>query len=158
MVLAAAAVISSLLSACTLGQASSFRGRAEASCRQIVTAASERALPKTNVDRLAYALDRYSDMDRVVAEVSSDISFPGGQNGRQLRDQWIDPARRSLRAGWDDLNRLREAIRSGPAGAIGPAYAAALQAGTVGVDRAGLRSDDLSTCATAFTAPSPPVD
>jgi hypothetical protein len=141
------------LTGCTLGQSSSFSGRAEASCRQ-ASADIKTASPTSDpVALLGNALDRYTDVERVVSEIASDVSFPGGARGQTLRSDWLEPARSSLRTGRDDLDTLRAAVRSGDRTAQITAYQAALTAGTVGVKPASLQALDLPACATLFTAP-----
>jgi hypothetical protein len=150
-----AACVGTGLTGCTLGQSSSFTGRAEASCRQAASEIKSASPTSDPVALLGNALDRYTDVERVVAEIASDVSFPGGSRGQTLRRDWLEPARSSLRTGRDDLDALRAAVRSGDQAAQTKAYRAALTAGTVGVKPAALQTLDLPLCATFFTPPTP---
>ncbi|MCW2529535.1 MAG: hypothetical protein JWM76_4395 [Pseudonocardiales bacterium] len=142
------------LTGCTLGQSSSFTGRADASCRQASDDISKASPTADPVTMLGDALDRYTDVERVVSEIASDVSFPGGARGRTLRSDWLEPARRSLRTGRDDLDTLRAAVRTGDRTEQATAYHAALTAGTVGVKPASLQALDLPSCAALFAAPA----
>ncbi len=146
-----------VLSGCTLGQASSFTGRADDACAKASSAIRALDPPTDGVPALSYALDRYTDIERLVSEVAEDVGFPGGASGTALKQRWIAPARASLKAGLDELEALREAVRAVPAdhAAIASALAVAGRAGTGGVDVAYLAAHGLAACAATFSDPVP---
>jgi hypothetical protein len=137
--------------ACTLGQATSFSGRADAACRQVADEVGPVPANPDPTEQLQYALDRYTDVERAVAEISSDVAFPGGARGRALRRDWIDPAEQSLRDGWDDLRRLSRAVAAGDDERAAAEFTAARSAGTAGVRPATIRAAGLDACAQLFT-------
>ena len=139
------------LAGCGLGQPQSFDGRSEKVC-----ASATRTLVKETpvTDPVAYAIDRFNELDRVLVTVSTDTGFPGGAAGRTLHTDWIVPARAALRAGRPHLEVLRLAVVAGSA-RRGADFAVAARVGEAGVRTAALRRDGLPICAALFAAPAP---
>jgi hypothetical protein len=135
-----------------VGQPTKFTPRANADCAKLTRAISRLDRADTGVTALSYAIDRYTDIERLVAEIATDTGFPGGSTGRQLRQQWVQPAQASLRQGRIDLNTLRAAVRAGDVPAQKSAFAAASIAGSAAVDTTALSGRGLGKCAVAFSA------
>lgn len=151
MVAIVGAIVVAALTGCTLGQARTFAGRAEDACAKASRSISTLDRRTTEVDAVAYVIDRYAILERLVAEIAGDTAFPGGDRGRRLRRIWIDPARASLRAGRDAMTVLRRAVAvHAPTDAT--VFASAAAAGTSGVDTAALTGAGFARCAAAFTA------
>ena len=136
---------------------SGYVSRSNRTCAEAGKTIGKLKTPADPKAGLAYALDRYVAVEKAVSTLT-DSSLPGGSTGRDLRDRWLRPARASLEAGATDLDRLRNAARSGDRAAASTAFTAATAAGTAGVDTGLLRSRSLTTCAALFTASTPSVD
>ena len=141
------------LTGCTLGESSTFAGRGQDSCEKTSSQIAALTRPISPVDRIGYALDRYTDVERLVSEISSDVSFPGGIRGATLRRGWLEPSRASLREGRVHLQALRVAVQSGDRAEQDRAFAESIRAGTVGVEPAALKANGLTSCVAVF-APS----
>ena len=147
--LVAGAVVATL-TGCTVGGPTGFTARSDHTCREAMNAIGALDAPHDAVTALAYALDRYSAVERAVSTLT-DSSLPAGQRGRELRERWLRPARASLEAADDELLRLRDAVRHRDDGAVAQAFADAAEAGTQGVDTTLLRARGLTDCAALFT-------
>jgi hypothetical protein len=148
-VLVAGAVVATL-TGCTVGGPTGFTARSDHTCREATNAIGALDAPHDAVTTLAYALDRYTAVERAVSTLT-DSSLPAGQRGRELRERWLRPARASLEAADDELLRLRDAVRHRDDGAVAQAFADAAEAGTQGVDTTLLRARGLTDCAALFT-------
>jgi hypothetical protein len=142
------------LASCSLGGSSGFVTRSNHTCADATKTIEALKSPRDPHAALAYALDRYVQVEHAVSTLT-DSSLPGGAVGRDLRDRWLRPARASLRTADTSLNRLRDAVRDGDRNGVSSAFAAAAEAGTSGVDTALLRERALSACATLFTPSAP---
>jgi len=149
-----AIVLSIVLASCSIGASSGFVARSNRTCADATKTIVALKAPRDPQAALAYALDRYVQIEHAVSTLT-DSSQPGGADGRALRDRWLRPARASLRAADSSLNRLRDAVRDGDRGGVSSAFAVAAVAGTSGVDIALLRERALSACATLFTPSAP---
>jgi hypothetical protein len=145
-----------ILGGCSLGRPTGFVARSNDTCATATKAITALKDPHDATSALAYTLDRYTAVERAVSTLT-DSSLPGGQNGRDLREGWLRPARDSLRAGYDDLSRLRDAARRRDVAGAVRAFGSAAAAGTSGVDTALLRSRGLTECALLFTPRTPPA-
>ena len=139
------------LAGCGLGQPKSFAGRSEKVC-----ASATRTLAKETpvTDPVAYTIDRFTELDRVLVTVSTDTGFPGGAAGQTLRTDWVIPARAALRVGRPSLNTLRVAVVAKSASRVAD-FAVAARIGEAGVKTAALRQAGLPVCAALFAAPAP---
>lgn len=144
------------IAGCSSG-GSGYVSRSNHTCAETRKTISKLKAPTDAKAGLAYALDRYVAVEQAVSTLT-DSSLPGGSAGRDLRDRWLRPARASLEAADADLNKLRDAARSGDRSAASSAFTAASAAGTAGVDTGLLRSRSLTTCAELFTASTPAAD
>ena len=144
------------LAGCAVGQPSGFTARSNDTCRTAIRAIEALDAPRNATAALAYALDRFTAVEHAVSTLT-DSSLPGGQSGRDLRDRWLRPARASLESADHDLDRLRDAVRSNDHDEAVHAFAAAVQAGTAGIDTGLLRTRGLTTCASLFTPVTPPT-
>jgi len=142
------------LASCSVGGSSGFVTRSNRTCADATKTIVALKAPRDPQAALAYALDRYVQVEHAVSTLT-DSSLPGGADGRDLRDRWLRPARASLRTADTSLNRLRDAVRDSDRGGVSAAFAAAAEAGTSGVDTALLRGRALSACATLFTPSAP---
>ena len=138
------------LAGCTVGRPTGFTARSNDTCREATKVIDTLDAPHDAAASLAYALDRYTAVERAVSTLT-DSSLPGGQRGRELRERWLRPARASLEAADDELLRLRAAVRRHDDGAVAQAFADASGAGTRGVDTTLLRARGLTDCAALFT-------
>lgn len=150
---AAAAGLALILTACDLGQPHSFTARAEKNCAS-ATRAITADTPVTNP--VAYAIDRFAQLDRVLVVVTTDRGFPGGPQGATLHTAWIRPARASLEAARPSLDRLRR-VAGTPTVQRARLFATAARAGDVGVRTAVLARLGLPRCAVLFNLPVPRV-
>ena len=141
------------LASCSLGGSSGFVTRSNHTCADATKTIEALKSPRDPHAALAYALDRYVQVEHAVSTLT-DSSLPGGADGRDLRDRWLRPARASLRTADASLNRLRDAVHDGDLDGVSSAFAAAAEAGTSGVDTALLRTRGLDACSTLFT-PAP---
>ena len=137
------------LTGCAVGRPLGFAGRTDSFCGDALTTISKLAPPATLEDKMRFATDRYTAIERTVSELT-DSSLPGGASGQQLRERWLRPARGSLQAGRAVLDQLRTAIQGHDTPAADRAFARSLSIGTDGVDDGLLRQRGLMTCATLF--------
>jgi hypothetical protein len=141
-----------LVSGCDLGHPGGFTARTESYCAQYSTQLSKLDQPKTLTTpkaQLQYAIDRYTDIERLVS-VFTDASLPGGKLGQQLRAQWLRPARASLLIGRTVLAQLRVAANTHDVSQANAAFSRSLAIGTQGVDTTLLRAQGLTTCSQVF--------
>jgi hypothetical protein len=150
---AAAVAVAALTAACAVGQPRDFAARADRLCAGVNRSLDHLTEAAQGVPALRWASTRHTDIEHLVAQLTDDTGLPGGGGGIALRDKWLRPARASLTQGLTDLETLRQAIRHDPA-AVGPALAAALRAGTAGVDTGYLTEQHMPACALTFTAPT----
>jgi hypothetical protein len=157
----AAATLALTLTACDLGQPRRFTARAEKYCataiRAIAADTSSTATSPTATsvpDPVAYVVDRFTQLDRVLVIVSTDRGFPGGTDGATLRSEWIRPARASLSAGRPSLDTLRQVVGA-PSAQRTQVFAVAARAGDGGVRVSVLRKLQLPHCAALFNEPVP---
>lgn len=136
---------------CGLGQPNTFAGRSEKACRGAIRTLAHET-PVT--EPVAYAMDRFTELDRILVSVTADGGFPGGTNGQTLRADWITPARASLTVGWPRLDALHKAVKVSAASRL-RAFDAAARVGATGVKAPVLRGLGLPMCAQLFTAPAP---
>jgi hypothetical protein len=139
------------LTACDLGQPRNFTARTEKYCAA-ATRAIAADIPVT--DPVAFAIDRFAALDRVLATVSTDRGFPGGANGATLHAAWVVPARASLKAARPSLDALRQ-VAGTPTARRTRLFAVAARAGDGGVRISVLRRLQLPQCATLFDQPIP---
>ena len=139
------------LAGCGLGQPNSFTGRSEKVC-----ASATRTLAKETpvTDPIAYAVDRFTELDRVLVTVSTDTGFPGGAAGQTLRTDWVLPSRAALKVGRPRLDTLRVAVVANSRRRVAD-FAIAARIGETGVKAAVLRQAGLPVCAALFAAPAP---
>jgi hypothetical protein len=155
-IVAAAATVAVVASAgCSVGRPTGFAARSNDTCATATKTIAALRDPHDATSALAYALDRSTAVERAVSTLT-DSSLPGGQAGQDLRERWLRPARSSLRAGDDDLVRLRDATRRHDVAGAVTAFGSAAAAGTSGVDTELLRSRGLTKCAGLFTPRTPP--
>ena len=139
------------LAGCGIGQPNSFPGRSEKVCQSAIrTLANE--TPVT--EPVAYAMDRFTELDRILVAVTADGGFPGGADGQTLRADWIVPARASLNVGRPRLDVLHSAVTVSAVSRL-RAFDAAARIGETGVKAPVLRDFGLPLCAQLFTAPAP---
>lgn len=139
------------LTSCDLGQPRNFTARTEKYC----TAASRSITADIPVtDPVAFAIDRFAAVDRVLVTVSTDRGFPGSTTGATLHSAWIVPARASLKAARPSLDRLRE-VADTPTVQRTRVFAVAARAGDGGVRISILRRLGLPQCAALFDQPVP---
>ncbi len=136
---------------CGIGQPNSFAGRSEKVCQSAIHTLADET-PVT--EPVAYAMDRFTELDRILVAVTADGDFPGGTAGQTLRADWITPARTSLKAGWPRLDVLHSAVTVSAASRL-RAFDAAARIGETGVRAPVLRGMGLPMCAQLFTAPAP---
>jgi hypothetical protein len=139
------------MTSCNLGQPGSFTARAEKYC---ASAARTLAADTPVTDPVAYAIDRFAAVDRVLVIVSTDRGFPGGPNGVALHSVWIVPARASLKAARPGLDTLRQ-VADTPTAQRTRAFTTAARAGDGGVRVSMLRRLGLPKCAALFNQPVP---
>lgn len=139
------------LAACDLGQPRNFTARAEKNCAS-ATRSIATDIPVT--DPVAYVVDRFAQLDRVLVIVSTDRGFPGGTDGATLRSAWIVPARASLKAARPGLDTLRQVVAT-PTARRTRVFALAARAGDGGVRISILRRVGLPNCAALFDQPVP---
>jgi hypothetical protein len=149
LALGAAAALVPLLGACNLGHPGGFTAGSNAFCRQASAAIAKLDRPDSPKEQLQYATDRYTVVERLVSEMT-DSSRPGATFGRQVRDDWLRPARASLVAGRTVLIDLRAAVTTSDAGAAASAFDRSQAIGTQGVDTGLLRAHGLLDCAKVF--------
>lgn len=134
------------LTSCDLGQPRNFTARAEKYC-----AAASRSItaeiPVT--DPVAFAIDRFTEIDRVLVTVSTDRGFPGATVGATLHSDWIVPARASLKASRPSLDTLRQ-VADTPTAERTRVFTVAARAGDGGVRISILRRLGLPQCAALF--------
>ena len=137
------------LAGCGLGQPNSFAGRSEKVC-----ASATRTLAKETpvTDPVAYTIDRFTELDRILVTVSTDTGFPGGAAGQTLRTGWVLPARASLRVGRPSLNTLRVAVVAKSRSRVAD-FAVAARIGETGVKTTVLEQADCRVCAALFLHP-----
>ncbi len=153
---AVAAVAAVAVAGCSVGQPTGFVSRSNDTCATATKVVDALKAPRDPGAALAYALDRYTALEHAVSTLT-DSSLPGGKSGRDLRERWLRPARASLRAGDDEMARLRDAVRRRDDAAAAVAFGSAAMAGTSGVDTTLLRTRGLIKCATLFTPNTPPT-
>ena len=139
------------LGGCQLGQPHSFTARTEKNCAAVVRSLTAH-IPVT--DPVAYTVDRFGALDRLLVTVTTDRGFPGGTDGADLHADWVVPARAALKAGRPSLDSLRE-IPATSAAARARAFRIAVRVGDAGVRTATLRRLGLVQCATLYTLPTP---
>jgi hypothetical protein len=144
------------LAGCTIGRPTGFTARSNDTCRSAAREIDALDTPRDPGTALAYALDRYTAVERAVSTLT-DSGLPGGSSGRVLRERWLRPARTSLTAAGDDLLRLRTAVRRRDSAAAALAFGSAADAGTAGVDTTLLRARGLTACAVLFTPTAAPL-
>lgn len=132
-----------------------FTARSNSFCSDALTAIAKLPTPTSPLQKMQYATDRYTIVEKAVSELT-DSSLPSGANGAALRDHWLRPARASLDAGRATMTTLRDAVHSGDTAATGPAFAATRSVGTAGVDTDLLRARGLDRCAVLFTPDESP--
>jgi hypothetical protein len=142
------------LSACAVGRPQAFTARSNSFCSDALRTITSLKTPSTPLTQIQYATDRYTALERAVSELT-DSSLPGGGRGGELRDQWLRPARSSLKQGRQPLLALKNAVHADDASAAATAFRAARIVGTAGVNTSLLRSNGLVTCATLFTPTAP---
>lgn len=139
-----------LLSGCDLGHPGGFTARSNSYCAQSARQINALARPADAQQQLQYAIDRYTAIERLVSEMT-DSSLPGGQDGTQLRQRWLRPARASLVDGRAVLAALRDAMNRHDVARADAEFDRSLAIGTQQVDTALLRASGLSDCASVFT-------
>jgi hypothetical protein len=147
--LAVAAALVPLLSACNLGHPAGFVAGSNAFCSQAATQIGKLDRPKTLKEQIQYATDRYTIVERLVSEMT-DSSLPGGTDGAQLRAEWLQPARASLTDGRTVLAALSSAVGDHDTASATKEFTASLAIGTSGVDTALLQAHRLDSCAKVF--------
>lgn len=151
---AALCLAGAVLAGCDLGHPGGYVARSNSYCNQTSTQLAKLDVPETAKEQLGYAIDRYTLIERLVSEMI-ESSLPSGDEGRQLRDRWLTPARLSLTDGHDALTRLRVAVESADRPAADAAFAQARLLGTTDVDVGLLRARGLTRCATLFETAAP---
>ncbi len=146
-----AAVLALGLTSCDLGQPATFTARAERYCAAATRAISA-DIPVT--DPVAFAIDRFAAVDRVLVTVSTDRGFPGSTDGASLHSSWIVPARASLKAARPSLDTLRQ-VADTPTALRTRVFTVAARAGDGGVRISILRRLGLANCAALFNQPVP---
>jgi hypothetical protein len=149
IVAALAAVGALTLTGCDFGHPGGFTARSNSYCRDTTTVIAKLVTPTSPKTQLQFALDRYTDIERLVSELT-DATRPGGTEGDQLNQRWLRPARASLTDGRAVLAQLRSAANAGDRAGATTRFGESLAIGTVGVDAAYLRSVGLTDCADAF--------
>jgi hypothetical protein len=138
-----------LLGGCNLGHPGGFTAGSNAFCRQTSVAIAKLSRPTSPKAQLQYATDRYTLVERLVSEMT-DSSLPGAMFGRQVRAQWLQPARTSLGTGRSVLVDLRTAVNAHDAGAASSEFDRSQAIGTQGVDTGLLQAHGLGDCAKVF--------
>jgi predicted acylesterase/phospholipase RssA len=154
--LAGALAAAVLLAGCTAGTPRRFTDRADVLCGRVVRSLDRLAPAASGTPALVWASERHTYLEHLVAQLTDDSAIPGGTAGQDVRDRWLRPARASLVQGLVDLETLRQAIRHGTPAQVTAALGAALRGGSAGVDTGYLHSSGMASCATVFTAPTPP--
>jgi hypothetical protein len=126
-----------------------FTARSNSFCADASTSIAKLKTPTEPKAQLQYAMDRYAAMEKAVSELT-DSSLPGGDQGEQLRAQWLRPARASLKEGLGTLEQLRQAIKAEDRERVQSAYQRSRNIGTDEQAANLLDTDGLTACSRLF--------